>query len=335
MSLSQYTVSAKHSNKFESTSLVRKVRIICSDPYATDSSEDEGIFTKNGKRFVHEILLPVSSCLVSNASVTEGSIQGSNNGWKTTRKKRVLAYRGKKSLSSRKYKGIRPRKRGKWAAEICDPVKHKRIWLGACRSAEALMAYKTKRIEFEASANSTGCGEEKISCSLVLSNCANYENHNLCDVGASVNFSLSTVLRALHFSPSVAASDSYTLVLGTIAMENDVTRKANVVEKGFTELEQMDEELMALTQAGKELDLELELDSIMIDDGDDFMMPMDYLANGFEDLPICGLFNEDQTGVLPDFDLNFDFKDYSEAFSWMDEAPTLMNGVSPLNIACP
>lgn len=296
VSLNQETVN---DNMFESTCIVRKIRIICSDPYATDSSEDEGIFSKDGKRFVREILLPISSYRVSNASVTEGSIQGSNNGGKTPLKKRVLAFRGKKpSLSSRNYKGIRPRK---WAAEIGDPVIQKRIWLGTYRSAEEpFMAYETKRIEFEALANSTGCGEEKISCSLVLSKCSNDRNQNFADVSASIDLSLSTASCSPHFSPSsVAALDSSTLVLGTISMENEVTRKANGVEKEFTELERIDEELMALAQKGKELDLELELDSIMID-GDDFTTPMNDLANGFEDLPICGLFNEDQPGVLPD-----------------------------------
>lgn len=324
-------------NKFESTCIVRKVRIICSDPYATDSSEDEGILSKDGKRFVREILLPISSYRVSNASLTEGSFQGSEDGGKTPRKKRVLTFRGKKpSLSSRNYKGIRPRKWGKWAAEIRDPVKQKRIWLGTCRSAEeALMPYETKRNEFEASANSTGCGEEKISCSLVLSKCSNDQNQNLADVSASIDLSLSTASCSPHFSPSsVVALDSCTLVLGTIAMENEVTREANGVEKELTELERMDEELMALAQKGKELDLDLEFDPIMID-VETFMTPMDDLANGFEDLPICGLLNEDQPGLLSDFDLNFNFDDYNAAFSWMDEAPALMNGASPLNIACP
>ncbi|XP_073146389.1 ethylene-responsive transcription factor ERF119-like [Henckelia pumila] len=339
VSLNQETVSEKHSNEFESTSIVRKVRIICSDPYATDSSEDEGIFSQNGKCFVHEIHLPISSCQVLIPPVTKGSVQGSNNGGQNPRKKRVLAFRGKKpNLTSRKRKGNRQREWGKCAAEIRVPAKQKRICLGTYRSAEeASRAHKTKRIEFQASANSPGCGEEKMPLSLVLSKCANDQNQNLVDVSTSLYMSLSTASRAPHVSPSsLIAFDFSTSALGTNAKEN-VARKAIVVEKEFTEHDRMDKELMAMAQTGKELVIELELDKSIMIDVNDFTRSIDDFANGFEDLPICGLLDEDKPGMLPDFDFNFDFGDYSEAFAWIDEAPAtaLTNEASPLNIACP
>ncbi|KAG5603819.1 hypothetical protein H5410_025311 [Solanum commersonii] len=81
---------------------------------------------------------------------------GSNNGGKKSRGG-VLAKTPKTPSgprpSSSKYRGVRQRKWGKWAAEIRDPFKSRRVWLGTYSTAEeASHAYEMKRLEFEAMA---------------------------------------------------------------------------------------------------------------------------------------------------------------------------------------
>ncbi|KAL8140059.1 hypothetical protein V2J09_006080 [Rumex salicifolius] len=133
---------------------IRKIRVICYDPYATDEEEEEEPSVLK-KRIVQEInLLPSSSS--PSVSSTPVSCQGSNNGEKPTsssknKRRKVLhkPTRGSSSYGSNNYRGIRRRKSGKWAAEIRHPINGVRVWLGTYNTAEeASGAYELKKMEF-------------------------------------------------------------------------------------------------------------------------------------------------------------------------------------------
>ncbi|CAA0818597.1 Ethylene-responsive transcription factor ERF118 [Striga hermonthica] len=130
---------------------MRKIRIICNDPDATDSSDDDEqrahVGEKKVKRMVHQISFPIP--------------QPGPPGKKKfgSPKRATRRSPGEKTIlppeATGKFRGVRMRKWGKFAAEIRDPIKHKRIWLGTYDTAEeASRAYELKRVEFETLARS-------------------------------------------------------------------------------------------------------------------------------------------------------------------------------------
>lgn len=132
-----HSVTKKLLSSKKSQTQRRVVRVSYTDPDATDSSSDEEsplpFPRQRMKRYVNQIEIQTTTTAAPNPRKRPAG---------ETLRRPVKLHAGKK------FRGVRQRPWGKWAAEIRDPARRVRLWLGTYDTAEeAAMVYDNAAIK--------------------------------------------------------------------------------------------------------------------------------------------------------------------------------------------
>ncbi|XP_022890337.1 ethylene-responsive transcription factor CRF4-like [Olea europaea var. sylvestris] len=290
----------------------RNIRVTVTDPDATDSSgdeEDEVFGRQRVKKYIQEIR-------IEKASKTH--VNGISS--KLQAKQKPLKVKAADG-GARKFRGVRQRPWGKWAAEIRDPARKVRLWLGTYDTAEeAAMVYDNAAIKLrgpDALTNFTNPAAVEEKPENTVTSVSSYES----DKELHKISSPTSVLRFTSTQSSEQSASDECPVLDSLDVQNQQSYESGSCSDPVQDLEELHGDTSIIPDSSNDY---LPMDTQFLDNFFNFQTPdqtfFDF-PNDFESINEIPAYDDNSFGFTSFGDFKDSFKEIDDYFNDLGDFP--------------